>query len=128
MSDFTDNMRAVIDQIDGLTAALALAEVKIDKLEATKYAPPALECNADGIMTDKSQDADWLRARYFEGSARIDSLQAENRRLIKRCLLTRAAFMGGHRAGYSVASAGLPSGGRHVDADYELWQKEQEGF
>ena len=41
-----------------------------------RYAPPALEI-IDGVMTDKSQDADWLRARYFEQTAEIARLTAE---------------------------------------------------
>ncbi len=40
-----------------------------------QYAPPALEV-IDGVMSDKSQDADWLRARYFEGITRIEELEA----------------------------------------------------
>ncbi|KKK72759.1 hypothetical protein LCGC14_2900660, partial [marine sediment metagenome] len=41
------------------------------KLEETKHAPPAIVV-IDGVISDKSQDADWLRARYFEQSGRIE--------------------------------------------------------
>ncbi len=40
----------------------------------TKYAPPAIEV-IDGVASDKSQDADWLRARYFEALAEIEILE-----------------------------------------------------
>ena len=46
---------------------------EIERLRTT-YAPPALEV-IDGTLRDKSQDADWLRARYFEQSKRIEVLE-----------------------------------------------------
>jgi hypothetical protein len=39
-----------------------------------KFAPPALDV-FDGVMSDKSQDADWLRARFFERSAEVEVLE-----------------------------------------------------
>ena len=39
-----------------------------------EFAPPALETNEHGVMEDKSQDADWLRARFFEQSIEIERL------------------------------------------------------
>ncbi len=35
---------------------------------------PALEV-IDGVMSDKSQDVDWLRARYWEHVQRIEQLE-----------------------------------------------------
>ena len=40
-----------------------------------EFAPPAIEVNEDGVVTDKSQDADWLRARFFERSAEVEKLE-----------------------------------------------------
>ena len=58
-------------EIKRLTDALEQAQKRIEKLEETKHAPPAIEV-IDGVISDKSQDADWLRARYFEQSGRIE--------------------------------------------------------
>ena len=80
-------------EIDRLTDELALADVKIEKLELTKYAPPAIEV-IDGIASDKSQDADWLRARYFEGSARIDSLESRLRECLRLAEESLSDFSG----------------------------------
>lgn len=60
--------------------ALEQAQKHIQKLEETKYVPPALEV-IDGVMSDKSQNADWLRARYFEGTERIEQLEAVLQRI-----------------------------------------------
>lgn len=74
-----DRLHAMIDDLE---ERLERAGVGYAKLEETKYAPPAIEV-IDGVISDKSQDADWLRARYFEQSARIERLEAALRVIAK---------------------------------------------
>ena len=69
-----------VDEIRRLRDALGQAQKHIEKLEEAKYAPPAIEV-IDGVISDKSQDADWLRARYFEQSERIEQLETLARRM-----------------------------------------------
>ena len=72
MSRYMDTQKA----IDGVVNQMDVLNAEIDSLQEIKYAPPAIEV-IDGVMSDKSQDADWLRARYFEGQGRIQLIEDE---------------------------------------------------
>ncbi|KKM70680.1 hypothetical protein LCGC14_1438330 [marine sediment metagenome] len=90
-----------------------------------KYAPPAIEVNEDGVITDKSQDAGWLRARYFEASARIEELEKGVCRII--CRTAKENWIVGYETAALIDAPGLSARGLRKEAEHEYndWKRRQ---
>ncbi len=93
-----------------------------------EYAPPVLEVNADGVMEDKSQDADWLRARYFEQTLRIEELEKGVCRF--NCRTAKQNWIEGYRFAAIIADPDMRDTGASLDAEaeeqYREWKRRQE--
>ncbi len=104
------------EKLEYTVAALSRADTKIQELKE-RYAPPAIEV-IDGVMEDKSQDADWLRARYFEQCRRIEELEEGACRY--NCRTSRATWIAGFREAVSNTNY------RSTDAEevYREWKRQ----
>jgi len=91
---------------------------------ACKYAPPAIEV-IDGVITDRSQDADWLRARYFERVARIEELEAGVCRF--NCRTAKQSWIEGYVAAWRLIDPDDHEDDLRLEAEeqYDEWKGRQ---
>ena len=87
-----------------------------------KYAPPVIEVNDDGRVTDKSQDADWLRARYFEQTLRIEELEKGVCRF--NCRTRKQNWIDGYETASLNDDPTLSAAGLREEAENE-WKRRQ---